>query len=84
MKKNIKGIIIIMMLLAISLLSGCSGANPMMVPSGGMGYEIWCVDSMVSCYKEAAKQCPKGYTIQGEDQNESGLEDKAMLIIECK
>jgi len=70
------------------VVSGCISTTPVMAPSGNPGFSIWCED-LGYCYKEAAKQCPGGYIIQGKDSGLVGsrkgnLDQDGRIFIECK
>lgn len=55
-------------LIAISFISallvGCATSKPMMGPSGSEAFFVKCASAVLeACYEEAAKVCPKGYSI---------------------
>ncbi len=69
---------------ALIVLTACTSAKPMMVPSGANGYKIWC-ELPSQCYDRAAKVCPSGYTIEANEKNYLGLGDvDGNLFIVCK
>ena len=50
-------------LLAASL-AGCATSKPIQGPSGSQAFYIKCGSAVLdACYEEAAKVCPKGYTM---------------------
>ena len=53
-----------MLIAAISVLSGCATSKQIQGPNGSKAFYIKCGSAVLdACYEEAAKVCPKGYTM---------------------
>lgn len=83
-------------LISVTLfLSGCASSKPIMTPSGKQGYSIWC-EEISYCWQEAAKKCPKGYTVVSSSKETLGygnvntqggfmvIDEDGYMLIECK
>ncbi len=62
-------------LLAVPLiLVGCATSKPIQGPNGTTAYFIKCGSAAIdSCYQEAAKVCPKGYTMADKNSNPNAV-----------
>jgi hypothetical protein len=62
------------LLLVVTITFGCATSRPIQGPNGGTAYFIKCGSAVIdACYEEAAKVCPKGYTLVDRQANPNGM-----------
>ena len=80
----------------VILMSGCATSKPVMGPNGGQAYFIKCGSAVIdACYEEAAKVCPKGYSVADKQSGANGMimpagaglmavRGPSSMLVECK
>jgi hypothetical protein len=78
------------------ILAGCATSKPIQGPSGKQAFFIKCGSAVIdACYEEAAKVCPRGYTMADRQANPNAILAPAgnsvmavrgpnTMLIECK
>ena len=72
------------LLITLFLFTGCITTTPIAGPNNKKMWSLECKGTVfagTSCYQEANKVCPNGYTIV--DSNKANAGDM-LLLIECK
>lgn len=62
-------------------LVACASSRPIQGPNGDTAYFIKCGSARIdACYEEAAKVCPKGYTVEDKQSNRG----PNTMLVQCK
>ena len=85
-----------LVVLVIAGLSACATSKPIQGPNGTTAYFVKCGSAVIDkCYEEAAKVCPKGYTVADAQANPNGaiipsganlmmVRGPNSMLVECK